>query len=56
MLLPSGVAATPAEVDAYLTSQQGLSATAEIAAIAAELGAGWEIRHDLTGWRGKTKS
>ena len=25
-------------------------------AIAAELGAGWEIRHDLTGWRGKTKS
>jgi len=24
--------------------------------IAAELGAGWEIRHDFTGWRGKTKS
>jgi hypothetical protein len=39
VLLPSGVAATPAEVDAYLTSQQGMPATAEIAAIAAELGA-----------------
>jgi hypothetical protein len=24
--------------------------------IAAELGAGWEIRHDLTGWKGKDAS
>ncbi|MET8795301.1 hypothetical protein ABZV91_02380 [Nocardia sp. NPDC004568] len=39
VLLPSGVASTPAEVDAYLTSQQGLPATAEITAIAAELDA-----------------
>ncbi|MEV3960838.1 hypothetical protein AB0M34_08055 [Nocardia sp. NPDC050193] len=39
VLLPSGVASTPAEVDAYLTSQQGLPETAEIAAMAAELNA-----------------
>lgn len=37
VLLPSGVTSTPEEVDAYLTAQQGLPATAEIAAIAAEL-------------------
>ena len=24
-------------------------------AVAAELGAGWEVRQDLTGWRGKGK-
>ncbi|ONM47461.1 hypothetical protein [Nocardia donostiensis] len=37
VLLPSGVASTPAEVDAYLVTQQGLPATESIAAIAAEV-------------------
>lgn len=37
MLLPSGVASTPAEVDAYLTTQQGRPVTAGVAALAAEL-------------------
>lgn len=37
MLLPSGAAATPAEVDAYLATQQGLPATETSAAIATEL-------------------
>ncbi|MBF6333385.1 hypothetical protein [Nocardia transvalensis] len=37
VLLPSGVAATPAEVDAYLTAQQGRPESETVAAIAAEL-------------------
>jgi hypothetical protein len=37
LLLPSGVATTPAEVDAYLTGQRGRPETEPVAAIAAEL-------------------
>ncbi|RMI33932.1 hypothetical protein [Nocardia stercoris] len=37
VLLPSGVASTPAEVDEYLTGQQGLPESEAIAEIAAEL-------------------
>ncbi|MCM6772655.1 hypothetical protein NDR87_06685 [Nocardia sp. CDC159] len=37
VLLPSGVASTPAEVDAYLTGQQGRPESEQVAAIAAEL-------------------
>ncbi|WP_024801056.1 hypothetical protein [Nocardia sp. BMG51109] len=37
VLLPSGVATTPDEVDAYLTAQRGLPETAAVAEIAAEL-------------------
>ncbi|ATL65224.1 hypothetical protein [Nocardia terpenica] len=37
VLLPSGVAATPAAVDAYLIGQQGRPETEAVAAIAAEL-------------------
>ncbi|QLY31283.1 hypothetical protein [Nocardia huaxiensis] len=37
VLLPSGAAATPAEVDAYLTTQDGHPATEVVAEIAAEL-------------------
>ncbi|WP_328390040.1 hypothetical protein [Nocardia sp. NBC_00416] len=39
VLLPSGVASTPAEVDAYLATQQGQPETADIAALAQELNA-----------------
>lgn len=39
MLLPSGVASTPAEVDVYLTTQQGQPETAVVAELAAELNA-----------------
>ncbi|MEU4316105.1 hypothetical protein [Nocardia sp. NPDC024068] len=39
VLLPSGVASTPEEVDAYLTAQRGQPETAEIAALAEELNA-----------------
>ncbi|MBF6087617.1 hypothetical protein IU438_14650 [Nocardia cyriacigeorgica] len=37
ILLPSGAAATPAEVDAYLTAQQGQPESEIVAAIAAEV-------------------
>ncbi|MEC3955646.1 hypothetical protein VMT65_21585 [Nocardia sp. CDC153] len=37
VLLPSGAAASPAEVDAYLTAQDGRSAVDAVAEIAAEL-------------------
>ncbi len=37
VLLPSGVASTSDEVDAYLTGQQGLPETEPVAAVAAEL-------------------
>ncbi|MBF6349905.1 MULTISPECIES: hypothetical protein [Nocardia] len=37
MLLPSGVAATPAEVDAYFATQEGRAETAAVTALAAEL-------------------
>ncbi|MFI5781339.1 hypothetical protein [Nocardia sp. NPDC051570] len=37
VLLPSGVASTPAAADAYLTGQQGLPEAEAVAAIAAEL-------------------
>ncbi|MFI1464991.1 hypothetical protein [Nocardia carnea] len=37
MLLPSGVAATPAEVDAYFVTQEGRAETPAVAALAAEL-------------------
>src|SRR5690606_8498143 len=37
MLLPSGVAATPAEVDAYFVTQEGRAETPAVAAMAAEL-------------------
>ncbi|GGL34119.1 hypothetical protein [Nocardia jinanensis] len=39
VLLPSGVAFTPAEVDAYLTTQQGQPESAVVAELAAELNA-----------------
>ncbi|MGW1743062.1 hypothetical protein ACWCPQ_30130 [Nocardia sp. NPDC001965] len=39
VLLPSGVASTPAEVDAYLTAQQGQPEAAAVAELAAELSA-----------------
>lgn len=37
MLLPSGVAATPAEVDAYFATQEGRAETPQVAALATEL-------------------
>ncbi|WP_280399551.1 hypothetical protein [Nocardia carnea] len=37
MLLPSGVAATPAEVDAYFVTQEGRAETEPVAALAREL-------------------
>ncbi|MGW5387501.1 hypothetical protein [Nocardia sp. NPDC003963] len=39
VLLPSGIASTPAEVDAYLTSQQGQAESVVVAELAAELNA-----------------